>query len=92
MTTTSNHISPGKGIGPPRYNTAWRAIRQSFGMTDEAIFEATGVFPDTLTAMRAHWVRLQDMGMAPLYSWDAERRRVEELAFHIIDRSPSHRP
>lgn len=84
MTTTI----PGRGIGPPRFNTAWRAVRQS-RMTDEAISQATVVLPFIVTDMRKHWDRLRDMGMAPLYSWSAEMERADKLAFHVIDRSPS---
>lgn len=81
-----HHTSVGKGVGPPRVNTAWLAIRQS-SLTDDAIFEATGVFPFIMAEMRTHWVKLREMGMAPLYSWDAEKERAAGLAFHHIDRS-----
>lgn len=82
MTTTL----PGKGVGPPRFNTAWRAVRQS-SMDDEAISKATMVLPFIVAEMRTHWEKLRDMGMAPLYGWEAEMARADTLAFHLIDRS-----
>lgn len=84
MTTNT---SVGRGMGPPRFNTAWRAVRES-SMDDEAISRATMVLPFIVTDMRAHWVKLRDMDMAPLYSWEAEMERAKGLAFHLIDRCP----
>lgn len=88
-TTATNTTTtlPGRGLAPPRFNTAWRAVRQSH-MDDEAIFQVTMVLPLVISEMRTHWERLRDMGLAPLYSWDAEKERATELAFHHIDRTP----
>lgn len=84
----AHHVSIGKGIGPPRFNSAWLAVRRS-SMADHAIFEATGVFPHIVAEMRDHWAKLREMGKAPLYKWDAEKARAAEMVFHVIDRSPS---
>ncbi|WP_103173676.1 hypothetical protein [Paracoccus sp. SY] len=86
--TNATTIFPGRGMAPPRFNTAWRAVRQSH-MDDEAIFQVTMVLPSIIAEMRTHWERLRDMGMAALYDWEAEKERAAGLAFHIIDRTPA---